>query len=160
MLRKPKKFRFPAGMSAKAKGDLAEAIFVVRAEALGLQVSKPVVESDGFDYHVQSRLGTFRVQVKSAWKIPRHHYLVCFSRGAGVHPKSGYDVLVVYIAPLDAWYIIPASTIEHRWLLLYPHVPKSKGRYEKYLEGWRTLTGDVYDDTRQVGLEIHAGREG
>ncbi len=159
MLRKPKKLRFPPGVSAKAKGNLAEAIFVVRAEALGLQVSQPVVESEGFDFHVQSRLGTFRVQVKSAWKIPRYHYLVAFTRGAGVNPNSGYDVLVVYIAPLDAWYIIPASAIEERWLLLYPHVPKSNGKFEKYLEGWRTLTGDAYDDTRRVGLEIHAARE-
>lgn len=160
MLRKPKKFRFPAGMSAKAKGDLAEAIFVVRAEALGLQVSKPVVESDGYDYHVQSRLGTFRVQVKSAWKIFQSRYMVKFNKGTIADVRSGYDVLVAYVAPLDAWYVVPASVIKKPWLVLYPHIPKSNGKYEKYLEGWRTLTGDVYDDTRRVGLEIHAGREG
>ncbi len=159
MLSKPRKFRFPRGISAKAKGELAESIFVVKAEALGLQVSKLLGESDAFDFHVQSRLGTFRVQVKSAWKVPRWHYLVGF-RPRGLNQSSGYDVLVVYIAPLDAWYIIPASAVEERWLLLYPRVPKNKGKYEKYLEGWRTLTGDVHDDTRRVGLEIHAGREG
>lgn len=158
MVSKPRKFRFPPGISAKAKGELAESIFVVRAEALGLQVSKPLGENPLFDFHVQSRLGTFRVQVKSAWKIPRYHYLVCFTPRTGDW-GSGYDVLVVYLAPLDTWYIIPAGAVESRWLLLYPHRPNSKGRYERYLEGWRTLTGDVRDDTRQVGLEIHAARE-
>ncbi len=158
MLFKPRKFRFPRGISAKAKGQLAESIFVVRAEALGLQVSKPLGESDTFDFHVQSRLGTFRVQVKSAWKVPRRHYLVAFTART-TDVSSGYDVLVVYIAPMDAWYIIPASVVQERWLLFYPHAPKKTGKYEKYLEGWRTLTGDVCDDTCRVGLESHAGRE-
>ena len=76
-----------------------------------------------------------------------------------MNQSSGYDVVVVYFAPLDAWYIIPISAVQERWLLLYPHAPKKSGKYEKCLEGWRTLTGDVHDDARQVGLEIHAGRE-
>ncbi|MBZ5648705.1 MAG: hypothetical protein LAN37_15960 [Acidobacteriia bacterium] len=146
-------------MTAKAKGELAESIFAARAEALGLQISKPLGENQAFDFHVQSRLGTFRVQVKSAWKVARHHYLVCLTPST-LNKSSGYDVLVVYIAPLDAWYVIPAAAVEKRWLMLYPHIAKSNARYERYLEGWRTLTGDVRDDTRRVGLEIHAGREG
>lgn len=156
MRSKPRKFRFPRWTNAKAKGELAESIFVVKAKALGLEVSEPLSDNLAFDFHVQSRLGGFRVQVKSAWKLSKHDYVVRFNPNAPTR-TSGYDVLAVYIAPLDVWYVIPASVIPNRWLSLYPHVTDSRGKYEKYREGWRTLTGDVHDDTRLVGLEIHAG---
>jgi len=157
MLSKPRKLRFPRRTNAKARGELAESIFVVKAQALGLAVSRPLGDNQAFDFHVESRLGTFRVQVKSAWKLWSGRYTVRFNKGTD-STRSGYDVLVAYVAPLDVWYVVPASAVNKRWLMLYPHRPNSKAKYEKYLEGWRTLTGDVRDDTRLVGLEIHAGR--
>jgi len=155
MSSKPRTIRLPRWINTKARGELAESIFAVKAQALGLTVSKPLGENQAFDFHVQSRLGAFRVQVKSAWKLSSRQYMVRFNPRL-LNRSSGYDVVVVYIAPLDTWYIIPASAVHKPWLSLYPHVPNSKGQYEKYLEGWRTLTGDVHDDTRQIGLTIHA----
>lgn len=153
----PRKLRFPRWTNTKAKGELAESIFVVKAQALGLQVSKPLGENQAFDFHVQSRLGTFRVQVKSAWKLSQRQYMVRFNPRS-LNQASGYDVVVVYVAPLDVWYVIPASAVQKPWLALYPQVTDSKGKYERFRDGWRTLTGDPRDDTREIGLEIRAER--
>ncbi len=151
----PRKLRLPRWLTTKKKGELAESIFVFRAQALGLQVSKFLGESQASDFHVQSRLGTFRVQVKSAWKLSQRQYMVRFNPRT-LNQASGYDVVVAYVAPLDVWYVIPASAVQNPWLALYPQVTDSRGKFEKYRDGWRTLTGDPLDDTREIGLTIHA----
>ena len=154
---KPRKLRFPRWFGNKAKGELAESIFLTKALALGLEVSKPMGENHAFDFHVQSRrLGTFRVQVKSAWmRVPRGPYIVNLKQRWRSR-LSGYDVVVIYIARLDLWYVIPASAINHQYLRLYPNTTNTRAKYEIYREGWRTLTGDPQDDTREIGLTIHA----
>ncbi len=73
-----------------------------------------------------TRLGTFRVQVKSAWRLVANRYC------ALIHPKqlnkvSGFDVVVVYIAPMDVWYVIPASAVKKRFMKFYPNIANSKG---------------------------------
>ena len=155
----PRKLRFPRWANAKAKGELAEAIFVVKAQALGLAISKPYGDNKGFDFHIESRLGTFRVQVKSAWKVmaAQRYWLLGGRRSPG--KRRAYDVLVAYVAPLDVWYVIPEWDIRSSNIWLYPTVANSRGKFERYREGWRTLTGDVHDDTRRIGLDIHAQAE-
>lgn len=150
----PRKLRLPRWLNEKAKGELAECIFVVKAQALGLAVSKPYGDNRQFDFQVQSRLGTFCVQVKSAWKMLKSRYMIM--SGNSRNKLRGYDVLVAYVAPTDTWYVIPASAVKGRFLWLYPQVTNSRGKYERFREGWRTLTGDVHDDTRRIGLNINA----
>ena len=154
---KPRKLRFPRWFGNKAKGELAESIFVTQALALGLEVSKPMGENHAFDFHVQSRrLGSFRVQVKSAWMaVSRGPYIVNLKH-RWQNRRSAYDVVAIYLARLDFWYVIPASAIRHQYLRLYPHTTNRRAKYEIYREGWRTLTGDVHDDTRRIGLSINA----
>lgn len=151
---KPRKLHFPRWLNEKAKGELAESVFLVKAQAMGLAVSKPYGDNKQFDFHVESRLGTFRVQVKSAWTMLKSRYMIM--SGNSRNKLRGYDVLVAYVAPGDAWYVIPASAVEGRFLWLYPHVTNSRGKYERFREGWRTLTGDPQDDSREIGLTIHA----
>ncbi len=160
MLSKPRKLRLPRWLTTKARGNLAEAIFVTKAQALGLEVSKPLGENHAFDFHVQSRrLGTFSVQVKSAWmRVPRGPYIVNLKE-RWRKQRCPYDVLVIYVVRFDLWYVIPASAISHRYLRLYPHRTNRRAKYEIYREGWRTLTGDPQDDTRLIGLTIHAQRD-
>ncbi len=153
----PQEVKPPKWWNVKKKGELAEKIFTVKAEALGIALSQPLGDNQPFDFMATTGLGTFRVQVKSAWKLHDNRYFALI-QPRRLNPYSGFDVVVVYIAPLDAWYVIPASAIKSRWLKFFPHIAKSKARYEKYREGWRTLTGDARDDTYRVGLEIHAGR--
>ena len=157
---KSRKLRLPRWFGNEPKGELVESIFCAKAQALGLEVSKPMGENHAFDFHVESRrLGTFRVQVKSAWMlVPRGPYIINLKH-RWRDRRSWFDVLVVYIARLDLWYVIPNSAINHIYLRLYPHSNNRRAKYEAYREGWRTLTGDVHDDTRRIGLEIHAARE-
>jgi PD-(D/E)XK endonuclease len=155
-----RKLRLPRWFTNKNKGELVESIFVMKAQSFGLEVSKPFGENHAFDFHVQSRrLGAFRVQVKSAWMhVPRGPYIVNLKH-RWRNRQSGYDVVAIYLVRLDFWYIIPASAINHQYLRLYPHSTNPRAKYEPYREGWRTLTGDVHDDTRRIGLEIHAKAE-
>jgi len=157
MLSKPRKLRLPRWFNNKFKGELAESIFVTKAVSLGLEVSKPMGENHAFDFHVESRrLGTFRVQVKSAWMtVPRGPHIVNLKR-RWQNRRSAYDVVAIYLARLDFWYVIPASAIRHQYLRLYPHTTNPRAKYEIYREGWRTLTGDPQDDTRLIGLSINA----
>ena len=154
---KPRKLRLPRWFHSKARGEFAETIFVAKAQALGLAVSKPYGDNQPFDFHVQSRLGTFRVQVRSAWRLGKNRH-IAVPADKSLNKCSGFDVVVVYVAPMDLWYVIPASVVT-RWLSLYPRSPNSKGKYERFREGWRTLTGDPQDDSRLLGLTIHAQRD-
>ncbi len=156
----PRKLRLPRWFGNKSKGELVESIFQVKAQSFGLEVSRPVGENHAFDFHVWSRrLGAFRVQVKSAWMhVPRGPYIVNLKHRWKNH-RSGYDVVVIYLVRLDLWYVIPASAINHKYLRLYPNSTNPRAKYEPYRQGWRTLTGDVHDDTRRIGLEINANAE-
>ena len=156
----PRKLRLPRWLGTKAKGELVESVFLVKAQSLGLEVSKPMGENHAFDFHVQSRrLGAFRVQVKSAWmRVPRGPYIINLKQ-RWRNKLSAYDVLVVYLVRLDFWYVIPISAIRHHYLRLYPHTTNPRAAYEIYREGWRALTGDPHDDTRRIGLDIHANAE-
>jgi len=137
---------------------LVEVIFMVKAQALGLSISKPYGDNQAFDFHVYGPAGTFRVQVKSGWRPQGPRYTTqAFKKSAG--RLKGVDFLVVYIAPQDFWYVIPASKVVTRAVRLYPHVHRSRGRYEKYRNAWRLLTGNPADDTHQIGLTIHAAAD-
>ena len=47
------------------------------------------------------------------------------------------DILVAYIEPEDAYYIIPCLEIERvKSLWFYSHNPKSKAKFEKYRNRW------------------------
>jgi PD-(D/E)XK nuclease superfamily protein len=67
------------------------------------------------------------------------------------------DFIVIYIPPEDAWYVVPAADVHVRMLPLRPH--RFRGRYEKYRDAWRLLTGDPEDDNRTLGFTIYAAAE-
>ncbi len=51
---KPKDLKSPKGRNDKTKGELAEAIFTVKAEALGIALSTPLGDNQGFDFMATS----------------------------------------------------------------------------------------------------------
>ena len=147
----------------KSKGELAEMAFQIKATALGLAVSKPYGENEAFDFTVYTlRTGSLRIQVRSAWTILRRTYKASLRRsGRAQGHDRGYEFLAVYIPHHDAWYIVPADEIPRgsEAACFYPHVKKSRGRYEGFRNAWHLLTGNRADDTRLTGLTIHANAE-
>src|SRR5882724_6773132 len=51
----------------KDKGYLAEMAFVTKAMSLGFNVCKPMGETPGFDFVLESGRSVYKVQVKSGW---------------------------------------------------------------------------------------------
>ena len=50
--------------------------------------------------------------------------------------------MVVYVVPEDAWYVIPGRVASrHDMGYVLPHVRDSRGKYEKYREGWERMRG-------------------
>jgi hypothetical protein len=155
---RPQHIPSPKWTNVKAAGEFVELVFMMKAAALGLSISKPYGDNQLFDFLVTGPAGTFRVQVKSAWVSAQHRY------SARIQPRllrsrRSFDFLVAYVPPADAWYIIPARKLSARAARLYPDIPGSRGRFEKYRDAWHLLTGDPADDSWSLGLTIHAAAE-
>jgi PD-(D/E)XK endonuclease len=145
----------------KEKGEWGEIAFQAKALALGLSVAKPNGDNQPFDFIVTNQAGgMFRVQVKSGWAKDRVGYPIrCQWRNRGFG-DSAQDLFAVYIAPHDAWYIFPANVMgPNQFPRFYPHMPPNYGPNEKWRNRWSLLTGDPLDDTREVGLTIHAAAD-
>lgn len=131
-------------MESKSKGELTEMLFMVAATKQGFIVSKPFGDNQRYDFIIDGGEGLHRVQVKATYIKDQHatrgdRYRINASFGAS-HKKSysnkEIDILAVYIAPEEVWYIIPVREIENRKTFGFrPHL-KSKGRLEKYKESW------------------------
>jgi len=120
-----------------------------KAASLGFTVTKPYGESEPYDFIVDSGKRLWRVQVKSGSSRKREGYRVavrhCWrkKRGKRAYTAEQIDILAAYVAPCDAWYIIPvAAFTPSESLVLFPHLAGHKGRYEKYLGAWEELDGD------------------
>jgi hypothetical protein len=157
-LHPPNKFR---KLHRKTKGEWAELAFIAKATALGLTACKAYGENEPFDFIVYSkRGGAVRIQVKSAWTMTNGGYHVRARRCTRGYRPGELDYFVVLIPPEDAWYIFPAAAVPRGgFVAFYPHRPGSHGHFEKYRNAWHLLTGDPADDTRTLGLCIHASAE-
>ncbi len=144
----------------KAKGELAELAFMLKAAALGMAVSKPYGDNQAFDFVVSPRhRGALRIQVKSGWTLGENGYGYKVSLRSSVrrYRPNDVDYFVAAILPEDAWYILPASaTASSTSSYFYPHRAGNRGQFEQYRNAWHLLTGDPADDTRMLGLTIHA----
>ena len=141
----------------KAAGEWVEMVFAVKAAALGLALSKPYGDSRRYDFLVAAdNKPALRVQIKSAFTKWRGYYTAKARGSAGRYDPAELDVLVIYIPPEDAWYLLPARDVHSAGLSLRPG---SHSRYEKYRDAWHLLTGDPEDDTRSLGFTIHAQAE-
>jgi hypothetical protein len=114
----------PACRTQKRRGELAELAFVYKAASLGLGVAKPYGDSERFDFIVSSGLGLRRVQVKSTYTVQTRGYRIHAhgneASGPDVYTKDDIDLIVAYLFPEDAWYVIPIEAIEGRRSLLLP----------------------------------------
>ena len=95
----------------KRTGEVAEAAFLAKASNLGFCVAKPWGESERYDFIVDSGHHFWRVQVKSTHSRKRPSYRVRSVWGrTHVYSAAEIDFLVAYLAPENAWYVIPAGS--------------------------------------------------
>jgi PD-(D/E)XK nuclease superfamily protein len=138
----------PDPRNPKLAGERAESAFMTAALERGLIVSRPFGESVGYDFIVDNRRlrpagersRLWRVQVRSVSGLPP--FRVTTFHGSHKRPLTAADAdfLAVLIVPLHAWYIIPVDAFAPALgLWLFPHVPASRGRYEKYRAAWPLL---------------------
>jgi hypothetical protein len=132
---------------SKRKGEMAELIFVIKAASLGFAVSKPYGDSEAYDLVIEEDGRLLRIQVKSAFTTVRWGYSVAVARhrlrrNAVRYSAKEIDFVAAYIAPHDAWYIVPVGEIVSRaHIRLYPEGTKKRdgGYFEKYREAWDQL---------------------
>jgi PD-(D/E)XK endonuclease len=128
----------------KARGELAEARFIAKALSVGLRVARPFGDSSPYDFIVERNHHLYRVQVKSAWRPTQRG---AYQFVAGPAPLRGYglrpyrpgeiDFLVLYIAPDDTWFIIPAQTLGAKTHLTFR--TDAPGPFAPYREAWDLL---------------------
>ena len=133
-------------LTAKRRGEAAEAAFLERAICRGLTLAQPWGDSAPFDFIVIGERHLHRVQVKSVRTQNPRHASYHVGVGRGQHRKLAYsareiDFLVVLVAPLGAWYIIPVRALGGRKTLrLGSEHPQSRRLFEPYREAWSLLT--------------------
>lgn len=136
---------YPQLRSRNRKGDIAEMAFLARAMRFGFNVCRPFNSDSRYDVLVEAAGRYSRVQVKSTWCPPAgstaNTYVVRIARtprGRKVFYRCDEtDFFAAYVAPEDAWYIIPYKAVPHQSVLaLFPHKPRSRGRLEIYREAW------------------------
>jgi hypothetical protein len=114
------------------------------AEAFGLICCKPWGDCQPFDYLVYCKRSrrAYRLQVKSCTqRIRGRGFAVSTKRSLGrAYSARHIDFVAAYLAPEDAWYIIPIHALAGRKsIYLYPRNPHSRAMFNKYREAWQLL---------------------
>jgi hypothetical protein len=72
--------------------------------------------------------------------VPYYHVSARHTHVGRPYKPGEIDIIAAYIEPLKLWYIIPYEEVGSRMTIsLFPHDPKSTGRYEKFKERWDLL---------------------
>jgi len=124
----------------KTKGDWAELAFMSKAVALGFTVCRPYGDNHLFDFLVFAPLNRIsRVQVKSCWSFNHAYQLNSHRAHYRRYRAADLDFIIGYVVPYDAWYVIPLDRVIKPMIALFPHVPRSRGKYERFREAWHLL---------------------
>lgn len=133
----------------KLAGERAESAFMTAALERGLIVSRPFGESAAYDVIVDNRAlrparrssRLWRIQVRSVSGSAPYRVTTFHGRDRRPITAADADFLAVFIVPLAAWYVIPvAGFAPAMGIWLFPHVPESRGRFERYRDAWRLLS--------------------
>ena len=124
------------GYMVKQRGEAAEAAFLSKAASLGFQVAKPWGESSHFDFILYTGSRCWRVQVKSTQCSRHQYYSVMLRRGNRGYTEDDVDFVVVYLVPLDAWYVFPIEAVSGKGSITFSPRFASRSRSEPYREAW------------------------
>lgn len=136
----------------KRQGTIYEAKFVVEALERGLDPHPCPGEYLAHDFLVTNSAGeVYKTQVKGtaceeAAKRRTKRYKVLATTGNKVKTAidcTKVDLLVAYVEPSNAWYIIPCMQLSCKTIWLYPDNPKSVAQYEKYKGKWNLFKGEL-----------------
>jgi hypothetical protein len=143
----------------KRMGELSQAAFLVKAQAMGFGLALPWGDSEKYDFIVwarpQGRL--LRVQVKATGRLNRGGYdvqPVYSTRGEGkkTYTAADIDVLAAHVmieGPLfqpsqgkEVWYLLPITAFAGvKSLRFYPDLKSRNPKWEGYREQWSVIRG-------------------
>ena len=129
--------------SANVRGDIAEARFIGKAMSLGFTVLWPFGNQEPFDFVLRMGRRLTRVQVKSAWGddgLGTYHFVsVLCRRTRGPRPYSSKEVdfVVAYVAPVDAWFVIPIRALRKQ--TQFSLSLGGRSRLGRYREKWELM---------------------
>jgi hypothetical protein len=135
----------PIHRNTKRIGELSEAAFLLKAQSLGLYVSRPWGDSERYDFILDNGFRLWRVQLKATEVIRARGYDIqpiyaIYGQGKVAYTADDIDVLVAHIIPKDTWYILPIEAFASiRSLRFYPDIDCPRARWESYREAWHLL---------------------
>ena len=134
----------------KVAGEWAESAFTCAAIERGFIVSKPYGDSAPYDFIVQRREASQRGRGRPLWRVQVKGVLhqqacggyaitTCHGSRRPYTPQE-IDFFVAWVAPLNVWYVIPVGEVGSAMAAgLYPHVKKTRSKYEKYRGAWELM---------------------
>lgn len=132
-------------------------------------MAQPYGGKEPYDFILDSGERFWRVQVKScSYAVPGRSSYVANAWHVGKGSKSKaygpeeIDFLVIYIVPLDTWYIIPGNQLASlRFLRVYPPACRGGGRFEAFREAWHLMAPGAdlpgpRKPTRARAVDLHS----
>ncbi len=139
---------------SKTSGTVWEYKFFSQVLDRGYDLFLPACEDTPVDCHVCNSAGTiYRVQIKGTGELSKEgrpsktsfgRYKITASTGNGNKTPidcTKVDLLAAYIAPVNAWYLVPCLKLRGVSTWFYPHIENSKGQYEKFRDNWEIFDG-------------------
>ena len=137
--------RYGAKGWRKRLGEAAESAFLAKAIQMGFGVSKPWGDSDRYDFVVDAGGRLWRVQVKSAYRSTKEGGYTVHAFGnenRDPYTAADVDVLVAYLVPEDAWYVVPIAAFKRiKSMKLFPASRRRRSKHEVYREAWAAFMG-------------------
>jgi hypothetical protein len=157
----------------KRMGEAIEAAFLAKVCKLRIPVCKPWGDSERYDFVVDWGKGFWRVQVKGASFCDGLKYQAGGGGDGKPFTQEDMDFVVVYLVPLDVWYVVPIERAEGL-VNLWFNPQSTRARFERYQEAWCLLDcprkargrGDIPTRCRSEELRVRCevcplrGREG
>lgn len=125
--------------SALKNGYIAEQQFIVEAMKNDLTVSKPISNTEPYDFVVEHNSRLIRVQVKKAYIVRPKRYAAALRSSNNRNNRSyvadsdRVDYMALHCAETDIWYIIPHHVISH---LRSSVILCEDGKYASYINNW------------------------
>ena len=122
--------------NAQRIGAIAETRFITECLERDFEPHTPTTPMP-WDYIVHCPAGDLKVQVKSTSCKTERCYNVNTASGctSKEHMSDLIDVVAIYLAPLNEWWMMPRNIITSMTVRLYPDNP-SKSKYKKYQNNW------------------------
>jgi hypothetical protein len=145
--------------SRKQRGEVAEVMFFAKVLGMGFGSAKPWGDSEPYDFVVDAGGGRLaRVQLKSAYAASAEGGYTAHAFGNDHrrrYTKDDVDVVVAYVVPEEAWYVIPIEAFDGIGTMkLFPASRRRRSQFEKYREAWCLLACKRAREQRRPRLRV------